>query len=800
MALFDVEAGFWALRRELEELVGREATEALLQRAGASGGASFARGFTSPARDVEGALRECLAAYRAAGFGRFELEEIDLPRGRILIRGRNTFEARMARRHPGHSDRPACVYTAGALAGSVNVLLGRRDVVCIERTCAAQGADACLFELSPAETAGKSPPAGLPLPASGRGTDLVEILFHRMPMGIAIIDRDFRIRRYNATWEDFSARYAPPSGAPLAPGVGYFDHLPGTEPIVLPRFQRVLAGETVREEAVRLESDGIVTYWDIVLAPLVEGEEVVGILNVAVDATERIRAERELREREAQYRSIFESTSDAILIFDLEGRIVEANPAACKLYGYSRRELVGLSGAEIVHPDYRHLFRDYLRRVGAGERFTVQSVDLRRDGSPIHVEVRGTPFSYGGKPHLVAVVRDVTERVRARELLEKRVEERTRELSALLEVARAASGSLELPEVLRRVARGLASAVGVRHCGIYLVDEERGCLIPMEGADPGSLPPKAAVGFRSRHLEPSRDPFTREILETKRPVVCGDAEADPRTDKEVVRLLGLKSILGVPFVVKGKVVAVAMLASFDAPHAFTEEQVQLAQGIANTVALAIENARLYARAREAATLEERARLARELHDSVTQSLYSIALFAEAARRLAMAGELETVQEHLGELGEAARQALKEMRLLVYELRQPALARAGLVGALRERLETVERRAGVEVEFSVEGEGKPSPEVEEGLYRIAQEALNNALKHAHADSVRVRLRLAADSVELEIRDDGRGFDPAESTGGLGIPGMRERARALGGEFGISSAPGEGTAVRVRIPLR
>jgi PAS domain S-box-containing protein len=521
---------------------------------------------------------------------------------------------------------------------------------------------------------------------------------------------------------------------------------------------------------------------------------------VAVDATERIRAERELREREAQYRSIFESTSDAILIFDLEGRIVEANPAACKLYGYSRRELVGLSGAEIVHPDYRHLFRDYLRRVGAGERFTVQSVDLRRDGSPIHVEVRGTPFSYGGKPHLVAVVRDVTERVRARELLEKRVEERTRELSALLEVARAASGSLELPEVLRRVARGLASAVGVRHCGIYLVDEERGCLIPMEGADPGSLPPKAAVGFRSRHLEPSRDPFTREILETKRPVVCGDAEADPRTDKEVVRLLGLKSILGVPFVVKGKVVAVAMLASFDAPHAFTEEQVQLAQGIANTVALAIENARLYARAREAATLEERARLARELHDSVTQSLYSIALFAEAARRLAMAGELETVQEHLGELGEAARQALKEMRLLVYELRQPALARAGLVGALRERLETVERRAGVEVEFSVEGEGKPSPEVEEGLYRIAQEALNNALKHAHADSVRVRLRLAADSVELEIRDDGRGFDPAESTGGLGIPGMRERARALGGEFGISSAPGEGTAVRVRIPLR
>lgn len=427
----------------------------------------------------------------------------------------------------------------------------------------------------------------------------------------------------------------------------------------------------------------------------------------------------------------------------------------------------------------------------------------------VWVHTASTPvFGPDGKPtHFNGLIVDITAQKRAEEelqkahqLLEQRVEERTAELATLLEVAKAASGSLELPQVLRRVARGLAAAVGVRHCGIYLVDEKQGLLVPVEGADSEALGPEASTSFRARPLDPARDPFTREVLEKKGPVVCHDAAADPRTDKEVVRLLGIKSILAVPFVVKGRVVAVAMLATFDRPYAFTAEQIELAQGIAGTVALAIENARLYGQAREKAALEERARLARELHDSVTQSLYSMTLFAEAARRQADAGKLDTVRAHLGELGEAAQQALKEMRLLVYQLRPAALEREGLVGALRARLEAVERRAGVEAELSVKGEGVLPRELEEGLYRIAQEALNNALKHAHAGSVLVSLRLGEDCVELEVRDDGRGFVPGETTAGMGLANMRERARALGGELEIASAPGEGTAVRVRVPTR
>jgi len=194
MALLDIEAGFWGLRRQMESLVGRRLTNAVLQQAGANGGASFARSFLgSAAMGGVRALRDCIAAYQAAGFGRFEVETLewplgyvcDKPIGRVVIRAWDTFEAWMMRRHGQQSERPVCAYSAGVLVGFVNILAGRRDVVCIERTCQAQGAEACLFELLPAEAADDVPVVGFsPDPALGRQLNLLEILFERMPMGI----------------------------------------------------------------------------------------------------------------------------------------------------------------------------------------------------------------------------------------------------------------------------------------------------------------------------------------------------------------------------------------------------------------------------------------------------------------------------------------------------------------------------------------------------------------------------------------------------------------------------------------
>lgn len=199
-----------------------------------------------------------------------------------------------------------------------------------------------------------------------------------------------------------------------------------------------------------------------------------------------------------------------------------------------------------------------------------------------------------------------------------------------------------------------------------------------------------------------------------------------------------------------------------------------------------------------AVLEERHRLARDLHDSVTQALYSINLYAEALARQLAGGDTVAAGEHARELGHAAREALCEMRVLVYELRPPELESRGLIATLQDRLEAVEERSGIETEFLAEGGTGLAPELEEGLYRIAQEALNNALKHARPTRIVVCLHEKDDMVVLEVRDNGLGFDPAAGEqGGLGLKGMAERAVRMGGGLTVDSICGGGTLVRVEV---
>jgi signal transduction histidine kinase/ligand-binding sensor domain-containing protein len=201
---------------------------------------------------------------------------------------------------------------------------------------------------------------------------------------------------------------------------------------------------------------------------------------------------------------------------------------------------------------------------------------------------------------------------------------------------------------------------------------------------------------------------------------------------------------------------------------------------------------------EKAVTEERNRLARELHDSVTQSLYAVTLYADATARLLSSGQGETATDNLHKLRRTAKEALGEMRLLIFELRPPILEQEGLAAALQARLEAVEGRAGLKTEFRAEGEGRLPPDVEEGLYRITMEALNNALKHAQARSITVSLRLEPVAAVLEIADDGVGFDPATAgdRGGMGLRGMAERAEELGGRLTVESKPDSGTQITVQ----
>jgi len=208
---------------------------------------------------------------------------------------------------------------------------------------------------------------------------------------------------------------------------------------------------------------------------------------------------------------------------------------------------------------------------------------------------------------------------------------------------------------------------------------------------------------------------------------------------------------------------------------------------------------------EKAITEERSRLARELHDSVTQSLHSSTLMAEAGQRLAGAGDIGRARGYLIRLGEISQQALREMRLLVYELRPLALKEFGLVGALQQRLDAVERRSGVEVQLSIEEELELPERIEEELFRVAMEALNNASKHANLTRVTVSIQKKdkhdIPCIELAIVDNGIGFDPEsrDDEGGLGLISMRERIDKLGGELTIISAPDEGTQVKACVNL-
>jgi signal transduction histidine kinase len=312
----------------------------------------------------------------------------------------------------------------------------------------------------------------------------------------------------------------------------------------------------------------------------------------------------------------------------------------------------------------------------------------------------------------------------------------------------------------------------------------------------------AARGFSSKTLAqmsfaPGEGTVGR-VAASGDPMVVEDTLTDPRVTKHFTEPEGIYSFMHVPIKIGGQVFGVFNV-NYAQPRAFSSDDLRLCLALAQRAALAIENARLYEQAQQVAVLEERQRLARELHDSVTQALYGVTLYAEAAARLLSSGEADMAADHLRELRDTAQEALREMRLLIFELRPPVLQKEGLVAALQARLEAVEGRAGLETEFKVEGKGRLPLEIEEELYRIAQEALNNALKHAQPHCVIVSLRQAQRTVTLEVADDGIGFDPttAREQGGLGLRGMEERAAQLGGRLTVKSRPGGGTRVRVEV---
>lgn len=232
---------------------------------------------------------------------------------------------------------------------------------------------------------------------------------------------------------------------------------------------------------------------------------------------------------------------------------------------------------------------------------------------------------------------------------------------------------------------------------------------------------------------------------------------------------------------------------------------RLEELLADQAAIAVESERLYEEVGQTAVLEERHRLGRDLHDSVTQSLYSMVLFADATGLALAAGKQTEARENLHQVRKMARQAMADMRLLIYQLHPPLLKKEGLAAALQNRLEAVESRAGLQTEFRTKGECVLSPTVAQELYQIAQEVLNNVIKHAKAENVIIDLNCSGDLKGsgaifcMTISDDGVGFDvaTAQENGGIGLRGIAERAQQIHAIMTLQSSPNRGTTVRIEV---
>jgi len=294
------------------------------------------------------------------------------------------------------------------------------------------------------------------------------------------------------------------------------------------------------------------------------------------------------------------------------------------------------------------------------------------------------------------------------------------------------------------------------------------------------------------------------LFNAHRPIRIGDVWGDnPQAeflrslldDGAAVLLEGMQSWMWVPLAVKSRIIGGVGVAH-EKRHYFTPHHADLALSVANQAAITMINAELYGHAQDLAVLEERQRLARNLHDAINQSLFSAGLIAEVLPRL-WEREPQEARRSLEDLRRLTRGALAEMRSLLVELRPSALTDTDLGDLLRLLGNAFTGRTNVPVVVSVTGEGTLPAEAQVVLYRVCQEALNNVAKHAGASRVEISLRHEAGAIELSLRDDGKGFDPEQTTAGhYGLSMMHERAEAAGALLSIESQPGQGTELTIR----
>jgi PAS domain S-box-containing protein len=494
------------------------------------------------------------------------------------------------------------------------------------------------------------------------------------------------------------------------------------------------------------------------------------------------------------------ATGDGVVICDEDLSYVWANPAACRIMGYRLEELVGrdflVSFPERVHASMVEAYRAQL----AGQTGTFTGTLLRRDGSELDMAWTNTTFVHAGRRYGAAIFREATRTVAARDVVG---------LASAAEIAAAGGDLIEVLTQLADSGRAHTRALAV---ALDLVDPD---LVIRRGGRSGA-PRDFGEAQTAVSAAGGRIPFI-DVWYSGRAVVLADARTRLRRDPTFTPLcdaldagLDWQTAVYVAIAARGKVLG-GLCAYFPAGvPAPTEAELTYLTALADYGALAVEQDRLRRAGEHAAAVEERNRLARELHDSVSQALFSMTMHARAAQKaLDRAGDPAAGGDRDRQLAKAASDvtalrdltaaALADMRALIFELRPDAVAEHGVVDALARQATALSLRNAIEITVTGPAGRLPlPPQAEEQAYRIALEAVHNAVKHADATTIRVDVTDLGDAVAITVADDGRGFEPtAAHPGHLGLTSMRERAAQVGGDLQITTAPGTGTGVRLTL---
>ncbi|WP_172450706.1 GAF domain-containing protein [Candidatus Chloroploca asiatica] len=725
---------------------------------------------------------------------------------------------------------------------------------------------------------------------------MLEIFFDQMPMGIALLDCDLRLRRFNPTLIEFVRRYSSLPTEQVRQGTSFLDLLPGNEASARAIFLRALAGETVYQEAFPLTINGRVSYWDSVSAPLYHEATLVGIVHVTTSVTERVLAEHELQKtldrlrHHVTFEQIITTLSNSFInrppdqidhgirqALQTIGTFTQADRAYIFLYSDDAtslsciqewcaegieaqiHRLQGLSTADLAWSNQQLLQRQILHIPWVDQLPPEAAVEQREFTSQGIKSLLAVPMTYQERVvgllgfdavrhektwaeldisvlHVVGeMLINALEHKRSRaalyeanRLLEQRVAERTYELEqrnqelerrrqvaeGLREILVRLNAEHALPQLLDAIVAQADQLLASDAVALYLLHEEQQTLTIQ--ALRGDLPPEvrqvtlpSGVGTIGRVVASRQIMIVPDVRQLNiRTVEQAQAESlaaiesvlvDPaRLEALKAALYRFRAVLALPLVAQD--VAYGGLAFYYCePRTFTDEEINLASLFADQAALALQNARLRDKAEQIAVMAERNRLARELHDAVTQTLFSASLIADVLPRI---WERDPVvgEAKLAELRELTRGALAEMRTLLLELRPATLTESNLDELLHQLAAAFVGRSRLQITVEVEGEAEQRlpPEIQVALYRIAQEALNNVVKHASASHVVLTLTFTPGHVVLTVQDDGRGFDATTvRSHSLGLGIMRERAAKIGARLEMTSRIGMGTRIAVDV---